>query len=131
MSIRAAARSRWDCSLERACARALARRVRRRVRADGGFVVVLAIVVLLIAMLLGAAMIQQTVSTEGSVRRDASSKQAIQAARAGIEAANLIAIASAKSSWTTTGNSCPTKTGTTITNVAPTGGWCPAVTQQI
>lgn len=104
---------------------------RRRTSGEDGFVVVLAITVLFVGMLLGGAAILQTTNTEDAVRRDGSSKRALQAARAGVEAGTLLAVSTAKSSWTTSGTSCPTKTGTTFVNLAPVGGWCQPVTQAL
>jgi hypothetical protein len=57
----------------------------RRLRQERGFTVVAAMLVLLVGLLFATAAVGRAISTESSVRRDGSSKRAVQAARAGME----------------------------------------------
>lgn len=111
-----------------------------RLRGEEGFTVVAAMIVVLIGLLFTTAAIGQALSTESSVRRDGSSKRALQAAKAGVEAGSYWMTAlsdrlgAAKNSYV-----CPVvdpATGaiTLQTRSAPSVGgpsWCPRIQQRI
>lgn len=104
--------------------------IARRLRAEEGFTVATALLVLLIAMLLTTGAIAAAMSTQSGVRRDGNAKRALQGANAGVEAtvqrlsASMSALAS---SGDTLGCLQQDADLTTFTNVAPDLDlqWCP------
>lgn len=103
----------------------------RRLRTEDGFTVVMAMFVLLVGLLFATAAIGQALSTESAVRRDGASKQALQAARAGIEASRYRMTALAEGTMSPDGDPlCPIPDGNGHVTFEPpdisAGGttWC-------
>jgi hypothetical protein len=110
-----------------------------RLRTEDGFAVAASIIVLLIGLLLTTAAIGEALSTETTVRRDGSSKRALQGAKAGIERTvqRLSATSDARSTAAASGAAACLQQETvdppSFKTLVPSAGqqWCPEITDHV